>query len=166
MWISYPILFLGKYNIHFFASKTLTKLEQNYSIPTLECLAVVWGIRKFRHFIHGTRFTLYTDSFALQFLKSKKTTSPQLQRCRWELEKHNFVIKYKRGTTNIADPLSRMVTDKQHEQLENKEFIVANQQEFEVEDILDTKLDKNGKPLLKRDWFLEVLFRLFLRLES
>ncbi|KAL5505959.1 hypothetical protein EMCRGX_G007511 [Ephydatia muelleri] len=44
-----------------YASRILTKAEANYSVIQRECLAVVYGIRQFRHYLLGRSFQLWTD---------------------------------------------------------------------------------------------------------
>ncbi|CAG8816408.1 24519_t:CDS:1, partial [Gigaspora rosea] len=46
----------GREHVIAYASRTLTPAEQNYSTIELECLAVIWAIKYFCHYIHETRF--------------------------------------------------------------------------------------------------------------
>ena len=44
-----------------YGSRKLKAAEINYSTTERECLAVVWGIKHFRYFLHGRKFTVITD---------------------------------------------------------------------------------------------------------
>ena len=46
-----------------YASKKLSLAESKYPIIKKECLTVVWGIRRFKLYLAGKRFTLQTDHF-------------------------------------------------------------------------------------------------------
>ena len=54
-----------------YASKKLSLhlAETNYPIIEKECLTVVWGIRRFKLYLAGKRFTLQTDHKPLKYLK-------------------------------------------------------------------------------------------------
>jgi hypothetical protein len=45
-----------------YASRTLTPAEKNYGVSELECLAVVWSIKYFRHYLCGSQFTIITSN--------------------------------------------------------------------------------------------------------
>ena len=44
-----------------YASQSLTKSERNYSVIQRECLAIVFSLKQFHHYLLGRRFKLYTD---------------------------------------------------------------------------------------------------------
>ena len=51
-----------------YISKKLNEAEQNYSTSEKKCLAIVWAIKKFRNYIHGTELIIETDHDSLQYL--------------------------------------------------------------------------------------------------
>ena len=92
-----------------FASRTLTSAEKNYSVTEKECLAVVFGIRKFRQYIEGEPFTVVTDHSSLKWLTSLKNPTSRLARWALELQGHYFTVEYRKGALNhVPDVLSRM----------------------------------------------------------
>ena len=56
----------------YYASKTLTETQINYTTTKKELLAVVFAFEKFRAYLVGTRVTVYTDHAAIKYLISKK----------------------------------------------------------------------------------------------
>ncbi|KAG0929312.1 hypothetical protein G6F29_012095 [Rhizopus arrhizus] len=93
-----------------YASRSLSPAEKNYGVSEVEALAIVWGIKKFAHYLAGTKFTVVTDHHALQFLQSKKSSDLRGRLARWALllQQHDFSIIYRPGKENTGpDALSR-----------------------------------------------------------
>ena len=94
-----------------YASRTLTPTEKNYATIEKECLAIIWAVRKFRHYLIGAHFVIHTDHKPLEWLTSPKTSKAHSQRLeRWSLEHRafDFDIVHLPGSTNLnADALSR-----------------------------------------------------------
>ena len=91
-----------------YASRSLTSPERQYSVIERECLAVVFAVKHFRHYLLGRPFSLHTDHQPLQWLSAQKMEG---RLCRWALalQEFDFEIKYRRGSSNAnADALSRV----------------------------------------------------------
>ena len=89
-----------------YASRSLTALEQQYSVIQRECLAVVYALKQFRHYLLGRHFQLLTDHAPLQWLCAQKMEG---MLCRWALamQEYDFHIVYRKGSLSAnADALS------------------------------------------------------------
>jgi hypothetical protein len=91
-----------------FHSRQLKQHERNYAITELECLAIIDAIDKFHCYLHGKKFTIYSDHSALQYLKSVKNLTGRLFRWSLKLSMYDYEVIYIKGTSNHeADMLSR-----------------------------------------------------------
>ena len=89
-----------------YASQSLTASEHNYSVIQRECLAIVFALKQFRHYLLGRPFLLNTDHAPLQWLSAQKMEG---MLCRWALamQEYDFKIVYRKGSLNTnADALS------------------------------------------------------------
>lgn len=90
------------------ASRCLAKAEINYNTTEKELLAVVYVINKFRSYLVGTTFKIFTDDKSLTFLRSTSFLSSRLARWSLLLQQYSFTIEHCRGKDNvIADFLRR-----------------------------------------------------------
>ena len=102
----------GKERIICCASRTLNNAESNYSTTKKECLAIVWGVQIFRPFLIATHFEILTDHYALQWLRSMKSTSAILHRWAAALEDYRFTILHRPAKLQgHVDALSRLPTE-------------------------------------------------------
>ena len=102
----------GKERIICCASRSLNQAEKAYPATKLECLAIVWAVAKFRPYLMAMPFEVYTDNYALQWLKTMRTGSALLHRWSAALEEYDFTVKHRPGKaqTNL-DGLSRLPVD-------------------------------------------------------
>ncbi len=92
-----------------FASRTLNKLECNYSTTEKELLAIVWAVKHFRPHIYGKKFKIVTDHRPLTWLFNVKDPNSKLIRWQIKLSEYEYEIVSKEGRKNSnADALSRI----------------------------------------------------------
>lgn len=84
-----------------FASRSLSKPEQNYSQIERKALGLIWACECFRLYTLGKNFELYTDHKPLEILFGPKS-KPNARIERWILRLQNFdyTIKYISGEKN------------------------------------------------------------------
>ena len=83
----------GKERIICCTSRSLNQAEKAYPAIKLECLAIVWAVAKLRPYLMSIPFEVYTDHYALQWLKTMRPGSALLHRWAAALEEYDFTVK-------------------------------------------------------------------------
>ncbi|GKB57667.1 putative reverse transcriptase domain-containing protein, partial [Tanacetum coccineum] len=91
-----------------YASRQLKKHEENYTTHDLELGAVVFALRLWRHYLYGTKCTVFTDHKSLQYILDQKELNMRQRRWIELLSDYDCEIRYHPGKANVvADALSR-----------------------------------------------------------
>ncbi|GFY71022.1 retrovirus-related Pol polyprotein from transposon 17.6 [Trichonephila inaurata madagascariensis] len=96
----HPILYL---------SKKFSRVKRNYSTVERELAAIIFGLKRLKHYLDGQRFIIETDHNPLKYLNKMGGSNPRLQRWVLCLQPFNFEIRHKLGKLHRnADRLSRL----------------------------------------------------------
>lgn len=99
-----------------YASRKLSKVECNYNISDREGLAVIFGIKHFWQYLHGSRFVKEADHSPLKALLKSRDLTGRLARSALVLQSYECEIYHKPGRLHSdADALTHM-TDATTEQ--------------------------------------------------
>ena len=100
----------GEVRVIAYASRSLRPSERsmrNYSSAKIELMALKWSVcEKFKDYLLGSKFTIFTDNNPLVYVKTSKLGAAKI---RWlsELALYDFDIVYHTGCSNlVADTLS------------------------------------------------------------
>jgi hypothetical protein len=83
-----------------FARRKLSTTEHNYTTTEREGLAMVYALQKFRHYLLGSHFKMYTNHYVLRYLVNKPVLGGRI--CRWILlfQEYDFEVIVKPGKFN------------------------------------------------------------------
>ena len=91
-----------------YASRQLKVHEVNYTTHDLELGAVVFALKIWRHYLYGTKSTIFTDHKSLQHIFDQKELNMRQRRWIELLNDYECEIRYHPGKANVvADALSR-----------------------------------------------------------
>ncbi|GJU43877.1 putative reverse transcriptase domain-containing protein [Tanacetum coccineum] len=91
-----------------YASRQLKIYEKNYTTHDLELGAVVFALKIWRHYLYGTKCTVFTDHKSLQHILDQKELNMRQRRWLELLSDYDCDIRYHPGKANVvADALSR-----------------------------------------------------------
>ena len=128
-----------------YASKALTKTEQNYAQIEKEMLAILFGCIKFHKLIYGRReVDVESDHKPLEsiFKKPLYMAPMRLQKMLLKLQPYNLQVKYRPGRElYIADALSRVYSPNEGSTLVEEDLSVNMFDVFELA-VSPAKLEK------------------------
>ena len=103
-----------------YSSRKLSTAEKNYTTTEREGLAMVYALQKFRHYLLGSPFKMFTDHSSLKYLVNKPVLGGRI--CRWLLlfQEYDFEIIVKPGRLNAGlDHLSWIDSKEEPSNLED-----------------------------------------------
>ena len=93
-----------------YKSRQLRIHEKNYPTHDLELLAVVYALKRWRHYLLGRLFQLVTDHKSLKWIFTQPDLNMRQRRWVEFLQEFEFEIKFRPGKENAAaDALSRRI---------------------------------------------------------
>ncbi|GKA82566.1 putative reverse transcriptase domain-containing protein, partial [Tanacetum coccineum] len=91
-----------------YASRQLKIHEKNYTTHDLELRAVVFSLKLWRHYLYGTKCTVFTDHKSLQHILNQKELNMRQRHWLELLSDYDCEIRYHLGKANVvANTLSR-----------------------------------------------------------
>ncbi|GKA88053.1 putative reverse transcriptase domain-containing protein [Tanacetum coccineum] len=102
------IVLMQREKVISYASHQLKIHEKNYTTHDLELGAVVFALKIWRHYLYGTKCTVFTDHKSLQHILDQKELNMRQRRWLELLSDYDCDIRYHPGKANVvADALSR-----------------------------------------------------------
>jgi len=93
-----------------FASKSLTSAEKNYAQIELECLGILFGLKRYHHWCYARHVMVETDHLPLIpiFKKPLHSAPARLQRMLLQMQRYDIDVKFRPGKEiPVPDTLSR-----------------------------------------------------------
>ncbi|GJX27105.1 putative reverse transcriptase domain-containing protein [Tanacetum coccineum] len=91
-----------KENVIAYASRQLKIHEKNYTTHDLELEAVVFALKIWRHYLYGTKCTVFTDHKSLQDILNQKELNMRQHRWLELLSDYDCEIRYHPGKANVT----------------------------------------------------------------
>ncbi|GJY51892.1 putative reverse transcriptase domain-containing protein [Tanacetum coccineum] len=106
-----------------YASRQLKIHEKNYTTQDLELGLIVFSLKLQRHYLYGTKCTVFTDHKSLQHILNQKELNMRHRRWLELLSDYDCKIRYHPGKANVvADALSRKERTQKSENIKNEDI--------------------------------------------
>jgi len=79
----------------YYANRLMNSAKKNYTTTEKEILAMIYVVKKFRHYLLGNNFTFFVDHQALLYLVNKPIVTSQIARWLLLLQKIDFKVIFK-----------------------------------------------------------------------
>ncbi|GKC21262.1 putative reverse transcriptase domain-containing protein [Tanacetum coccineum] len=86
-----------------YASRQLKIHEKNYTTHDLELGSVVFALKIWRHYLYGTKCTVFTDHKSLQHILDQKELNMRQHRWLELLSDYDYDIRYHPAKANVVD---------------------------------------------------------------
>ncbi len=151
----------GKEVVIAYSSRHLNAAERNYSAIEREALAIVYGIKRYRHYLQDDKFEIISDHRPLQWLEAHKDEKSRLGRWAIELAAVKYKVTYKPGKEHAnADFLSRIRVVNAEERVDFTDNIIEEQRKDEtcvkIRRYLDEGILPEQDELDNPDWVKEI----------
>jgi len=117
-----------------FYSRKLTDTQQKYTTGEREMLSIVETLKEYRNILLGQKIRIHTDHMN-NIRPTTRHASARIARWRWLLEEFGAECQHVIGTKNsVADALSRLDADFQHQMDEEEQVHIAESFDIAVND--------------------------------
>ncbi|WVZ84760.1 hypothetical protein U9M48_031751 [Paspalum notatum var. saurae] len=124
-----------------YASCQLRKHEVNYPTHDLELLAVVYALKKWRHYLLGNTCHIYTDHKSLKYIFTQPELNMRQRRWLELIKDYDLEVHYHPGKANVvADALSRKAHCNFIEARPTKESAIREIGDIEMPTALEAEL--------------------------
>jgi hypothetical protein len=108
-----------------FARKKLLDLEKNYNTKERESLSMVYTLQKYKHYLLGKHFKMFTDHSTLKYLVNKPVLGGRIYRWLLLFQEFDFEVIVKPGKLNgyILDHERPRILVEAHEGIEGGNYI-------------------------------------------
>ncbi|MCO5552318.1 hypothetical protein L7F22_005829 [Adiantum nelumboides] len=86
----------------YYASRRLSSVEKNYFVTKRECLGMIYSMKKFWHYLLGSRFFFHVDHSALLYLARQQNLTGRLARWVLLLQEFEFEVIHHPGAQHAV----------------------------------------------------------------